>query len=255
MRSDGVQVWTARPDRLDAGACSQFLCVLDHEERDRARRLHCEADRVAFITAHALRRIALGVAMAVDPQELRFSTGAHGQPILLDAPAHAPRFSLSRSRGLVAVALGHGTPVGVDVEAVRDGVDGSLLEPFMALAPGELGDDIDFYSRWTALEAFWKARGLGLSTAHPRIRLQPLADECWEVLFDGGERRGAGTVVMRLPCEATHVLALACDEPVPVRMVELEGLARLAAAHPQEALSSCKDRDCDVAAAPSMFSQ
>jgi len=254
MRSAGVQVWTARPDRLGGGACTEFMAVLDDDERVRAGRLRCEADRQAYVIAHALRRIALGLALAIEPQELRFSAGAHGEPILLGGGPEAPRFSLSRSRGLVAVALGYDTPVGVDVEAVRDGVDASLLEPYMAVQAGEVHDQRSFYQRWTALEAYWKARGLGLSPAHPRIRLSELADDCWEVVLADDERP-AGMVVMGLPCDPTHVLALACDSLAPVRLVELDALARAPAAEPQESLSSCKDRHCEVAGAPSIFGE
>jgi len=250
----GVEVWTARPDRLGCDVCEQLAAVLDDEERGRAGRLRCEEDRRSFVVAHAMRRIALGLALAMDPHDLRFGVGVHGQPMLLDAGDDGPAFSLSRSRGLVAVAIASGSPVGVDVEAVRDGVDGALLQPYMAAGDVPLQGEADFYVHWTALEAYWKARGLGLSSSHPRIRLEPVGDDCWEVQFaDAGE--STGMLVMRLPCEESHVLALACgNEAASVRLVEFDGLARMPVNASEEALSSCKDGHCALAQGHNIFS-
>ncbi len=249
----GVEVWTARPDRLGCDVCAQLATVLDDEERGRAGRLRCEEDRRAFVVAHAMRRIALGLALAMDPHDVRFGVGPHGEPVLQDGPQDAPCFSLSRSRGLVAVAIAHGGAVGIDVEAVRDGVDGALLQPYMAAGDEPLDGDVAFYVQWTALEAYWKARGLGLSASHPRIRLAPVGEDCWEVQFaDDGE--SAGMNVMRLPCEDTHVLALACGNgEASIRLVDLDGLAQAPQPIGEEPLSSCKERHCGVAQAPNIF--
>lgn len=249
-----VEVWTARPGELGCEACDHLMEVLDAQERDRAGRLRLEEDRRGFVVAHAMRRMALGLALAIDPADLRFGTSSHGQPVLLGLQGAVPSFSLSRSRGLVAFALGAGTRVGIDVEAMRDGVDASLLAPYVALtATNPVETDEHFYVQWTALEAYWKARGLGLSTSHPRIRFQRIADDCWEVVF-ADEQRRAGMVVMRLPSGPGHVLALACDEVVKVRLVDLDGLAAAPRAEPQKPLSGCKNSHCVLAAAPNIFS-
>ena len=247
----GVQVWTAHPDRLGGAACAEFMAVLDEGERDRALRLRPDADRHAFIVAHAMRRIALGLALAIDPQDLRFGTGLQGEPVLLGLNRNAPTFSLSRSRGLVAVAISTEGAVGIDVEAVRDGVDEALLSPYVALGRGAIRTETDFYVQWTALEAYWKARGLGLSTSHPRIRLAPLAEDCWEVLLDD-DGSPAGMVAMRLPCSPSHVLTLACESPMNVRLVELDALAQ---APPVLEDPPCSGREghCGVAAASDTF--
>lgn len=246
MLGAGVEVWTARPDRLGCEGCAHLQAVLDDEERDRVARLRCEEDRRSFVVAHAMRRIALGLALSVDPSDLRFSRGPHGQPLLVDAPAHAPQFSLSRSRGLVAVALAAGE-VGIDVEAIRDGVDAALLQPYYSIEPGEVADDESFYVHWTALEAYWKARGLGLSTGHPRLRLDPVADDCWSVLH--APDRAAGLVVMRLPCDPTHVLALACEGVMDVRIIELDALAQAPQQSAMPTPSECTNRLCEIAGA------
>jgi 4'-phosphopantetheinyl transferase len=244
-----LEVWTAQPALLGAQACEQLARLLDAQERVRAARLRFEADRCAFITAHALRRLALAHALAMDPADLRFGTGPHGRPVLLDTDGGLPAFSMTRTRGFVACAVHEGGVVGIDAECLRDGPDSSLLEPFVASEEPVQGL-LDFYRQWTALEAFWKARGLGLSAAHPRIALRPSPDSMG--LFDvvyGDSQREAGMVVMQLPAPDGYVLSLACDEPVSVRMVEFERLAAEPGAQQQPPLSMCKDGHCAQAAA------
>lgn len=254
MQHGGIEVWTARPEGLGEAARAQLAGLLDAQERGRAAQLRFDADRAAFITAHALRRMALGLALAMDPQDLRFGSDAHGRPVLLDLQRELPSFSLTRSRGLVACALSHAGSVGIDVEAVHPGMETSLLEPF--LVPGVLdalaGQEDDFHLQWTGLEAFWKARGLGLSASHPRISLRALdVDGFYEVVY-GDTLRSTGMVVVRLPASPGHVLSLACDTAADVRLVQLDCLAGMPAADPYKGLSKSKNGDCQNAAASSM---
>lgn len=252
MQSMGVEVWTAKPQGLGCSACADLANVLDGDERERADRLRFEPDRRAFVVSHAMRRIALGLALATDPQELRFAQGANGQPVLLDARAGAISFSLSRSRELVCFALCAGGPIGIDVEAVRDGVDASLLAPYMDL--GGLRDPIgleEFYVRWTALEAFWKAQGLGLSRTHPRVSLRETGESCREVRIGAGARP-SGLFAVRLPSPPTHVLSVVSRQVESVRIVELDKLAPPPGGSGNP--TGCRDGHCLMAGVPQIFS-
>ncbi|MBA2964703.1 hypothetical protein HZF09_21410 [Ramlibacter sp. CGMCC 1.13660] len=220
MQCDGVEVWTARPEALGAAACGELEGLLDLEERMRCASLRFPADQRAYVAAHALRRMALGLALGVDAGDLRFGTNRHGCPLLLGHP-DAPAFSLTRSRGLVAFAMNGAGRVGIDVEPIDERSDGALLEPFYVPSP----EVQDFHLQWTALEAYWKARGLGLADDNPRIALRPLDGESLYEVVEGDTRRATGMVVIRLQAPAGHVLSLACEAPATVRMVELDGLA------------------------------
>jgi len=254
MQSGGVEVWTARPQALGKEACESLAGVLGQDERDRAARLRFEADRHAFVVSRAMRRVALGLALGADAQELRFGTGAQGEPTLLDPRAGSLSFSLSRTRDLVAFALCPGGPVGIDVEVVRDGVELELLEPYMDLPdPHEPIGLEDFYVRWTALEAFWKAQGLGLSRTHPRIALRDTGEGRLEVRV-GGAARPSGLFAVRLPAPPTHVLSVACTRVDSVRIVELDRLAPPPAESAGQALTDCKEGHRIVAGAPGIFS-
>lgn len=249
MQQGGIEVWTARPDRVGAAACNALAGLLDDHETERAAVFRFDADRQAFIVAHALRRLALACALGVDPGDLRFTAGLHGRPLLVGADAGTPAFSLTRSRGLVACAVGRLPSLGLDVETVRPGLPPSLLEPFVTPAPGAafLEDEPDLFMQWTALEAFWKARGTGLSAAQPRIGLREMGgDDCYEVV-DGESRLPTGLIVMRLPAPPGHVMALACDQPRPVQLVELDRLAPRPEPRAEDLISMCNERACEEA--------
>jgi 4'-phosphopantetheinyl transferase len=251
MQQGGIEVWTARPDRVGAAACDALARLLDAHERERAAAFRFDADRQAFVIAHAMRRLALACALGVDPSDLCFDTGPQGRPLLVGADAGTPVFSLTRSRGFVACAVGRLPALGIDVETVRPGLPASLLEPFVTPAPGAafLDDQPDLFMQWTALEAFWKARGTGLSSAQPRIGLRGMAgDDCYEVV-DGDTRMPTGMVVMRLPAPPGHVMALACDEVRAVRLVELDRLAPRPDTGADDMVSMCNDRECEEASA------
>ena len=247
MQYGGIEVWTARPDKVGAAACNQLARLLDAQERERADGFRFDADRQAFVLAHALRRLALASMVGADPSELQFGAGAHGQPLLLGVEGQMPAFSLTRSRGLVACAVSPNGPLGIDVETVRPGVAPSLLETFVAPPPLDIFDaGPDVFMQWTALEAFWKARGTGLSTSQPRIGLRDLGgQDCYEIV-DGDSGGSTGMVVMRLPSPGTHVLALACAEVETVQIIDFE---RLAPRPEGDGFPTCNDDAREEAAA------
>lgn len=161
----GAQLWTARVDQVDEAQWIELDSLLDAAERAQALRFRVDADRRAYVLAHALRRAMLSIALEADPQSIEFSSDANGRP-LLNAPSAARPlyFSHSRCRRAVAIAIAP-SPVGVDVEA-NDPVAGDfeLLRPYVA----NVGTH-EFFTWWTTLEAFWKAVGTGLASSNPRI--------------------------------------------------------------------------------------
>ena len=89
---------------------------LNPEEIARADRFRFDADRVAYVGAHALVR---GVLASVGPhpaEEWRFVCDERGRPEIDPALASPLRCNLSHSRGLVAAAVSLRHDVGVDVE-------------------------------------------------------------------------------------------------------------------------------------------
>ncbi|AEG94153.1 phosphopantetheinyl transferases-like protein [Ramlibacter tataouinensis TTB310] len=172
MQAGGASAWL-----LAAGAMpwpqlqSRAWKLLDAAERERAARLRLQADRHAYVMAHALRRLVLGQALQTDPAALVFAQDAHGRPHLAGA-AGAPFFSLSHTREAVAFALAN-QPIGIDIESEKIvNFDFALLKSFVERPPTASGEPPgDFATCWTSMEAFWKAKGTGLVDGQPLLQL------------------------------------------------------------------------------------
>jgi 4'-phosphopantetheinyl transferase len=169
------------------GQWGALAALLDDAERARAARFAFDEDRQSYIAAHALLRLELSRCANRTPQDWRFGATALGKPFLLD-PLRDLRFSISHTRGMVAVAVAQGVEIGVDVESVdRRAESMKLAERFfapdevaqLAAVEGSARRDL-FFAIWTLKEAVVKATGQGLSraldsfsvtTAPPRVTM------------------------------------------------------------------------------------
>lgn len=224
-----VQVWTASPDDFNDAEYGAFSALLDSAERARSHQFRQPVDRRAYVLAHAMRRIALAQALQVAPAALVFFSEANGKPVLTAPRNRDIYFSHSHSRALVACAVTHLGPVGIDVASTQDGeADLSLLTGLVDLPDAqrrqaELGADPaqQFFFYWTALEAFWKAAGFGLSSANPPIRCQKDQRGRFEIFLakTGSGSPMAQVIALKAPtgCSATLVLAY-----ISARTIELD---------------------------------
>ncbi len=149
-----------------------LTALLDDEERARAARFAFDEDRRSYVAAHALLRAELSRRADRPPQHWRFAATKLGKPYLLNPPRDL-RFSLSHTRGMVAVAIAEAVEIGVDVEpSDRRAESMKLAERFFApdevallrALEGEARRET-FFAIWTLKEAVVKATGQGLSRA------------------------------------------------------------------------------------------
>ena len=176
-KNNQVRLWSARPAALCPAQWRGLSDLLDDNERRQAGRFRFAADQRAYVLAHGLRRLALAEWLQVPAASLCFMAAAGGQPHLLGAWRQPVFFSHSHTREAVLVALSADAVVGVDIESTRGpAMDAALLDSFIA-PPEEAGADFYFY--WTALEAYWKAAGTGLSAGQPRLHLARNAAGHW----------------------------------------------------------------------------
>lgn len=194
MQPFEVQIWRATPSQIDPSQWTEWVALLDASEQAQCLRFRFDADRHAYTLAHALRRLALGQTLDCDPCSLLFSHDSRGKPAL-HAPAGAGlSFSHAHTRDEVAFALSSDALIGVDVETIRaDGADLGILNDFL-VAP-TVGRTLSgasaaeqFYFYWTALEAFWKAEGSGLSASNPRIRCEQSEPGWFEISLENATR-------------------------------------------------------------------
>ncbi|WP_315833210.1 4'-phosphopantetheinyl transferase family protein [Bradyrhizobium prioriisuperbiae] len=161
----------------DALPLREAAAPLGSDEFERLLKFVHEEDRRSYAAAHGGARRLLARILQRPPEALRFSTTAHGKPVL-SPPVPALDFSISHARGVVAVAVAQ-HPVGVDVEPLRafDGMDGMsdlVLSPQeqanLRSASAPLRPRL-FLRYWTLKEALLKAAGAGFSIAPNLITL------------------------------------------------------------------------------------
>jgi phosphopantetheinyl transferase len=163
---------------MDASA--PFEVLLDAEDRERAARFRFTEDRNRFVIAHAILRLVAGQATGIKPEALEFAGRPRaGFPPRLTALPDAPLLSLSHSGRYVAIALGRGQPVGIDVEWPRplrdvDALAGAVLTETEARDLAALSPAVKtgvFLRWWTAKEAALKAQGTGFATPPDEVAL------------------------------------------------------------------------------------
>lgn len=176
-----VHIWAASLDRAPA-ELEALRALLSEDELERARRFRFETHAHRFVAGRGILRSLIGAYVQQAPADLRFRYDA-GKPSLATQPPTPLHFNLAHADGLVAYALSHASPIGIDIERVAPLPDATDIAASY-FAPGEISrlasapDTADaFYRCWTRKEAFVKALGEGL--AHPLDR--------FEVTLDAGE--------------------------------------------------------------------
>lgn len=129
--------------------------LLTPEELARAARFHFEHDRIHWTAAHSALRTILAGYLGTPPLDITFNTGPYGKP---DLTTGNLEFNLSHSRAWAMVAICPSTPVGIDLEAIRDNVD--IAKLLARTGETNLPTKIHgLFQRWTEREARTKATG------------------------------------------------------------------------------------------------
>jgi phosphopantetheinyl transferase len=140
--------------------------LLSEDELLRAARFHFEADRVRWVRARASLRMILASYADVPAREVRFATGTHGKPFLVDRSGvrRGVEFSLSHSGKWAMVAVTENVPVGIDIERIRENVDMAAL--LRRLGEKDLPEGrTSLFNAWARREAMTKALGGALMEA------------------------------------------------------------------------------------------
>jgi 4'-phosphopantetheinyl transferase len=153
-----VDVWRIALDQVRVPPPTQG-------ETARAARFRTPELAARYLKAHGALRDILGRYTAMP---LEFALREMGKPYLPLSPEVCFNLSHSHEMALVAVALRG--EVGVDVEKLRPmdryaDIAGRYFPPSEP-APG---DEVEFFKRWTRVEAVLKARGVGLYGAAMEI--------------------------------------------------------------------------------------
>jgi 4'-phosphopantetheinyl transferase len=173
LTADDVHVWHVAPELVsDPGLIRRYGALMSGDERARHARFVFPADQHIYLVARALVRTTLSKYADVEPDAWTFKDGPYGRPEIT-GPSGVPQlhFSLSHTKGLVALAVSSQSEVGIDVEGISERASGldiarhyfasSEADALKALPPERQGRA--FLEYWTLKEAYIKATGLGLS--------------------------------------------------------------------------------------------
>lgn len=168
-RSDGHHVWVLVADSREWSPWhDQSLGMLDEPERERVARMRNKEAKDTLVIAYALHRLFLGRFLGVQPADVPLWRDSLGCPRVGEGLAAA---SLSHAGSLIAMAVGHYRPLGVDIEPASrvkemPGLAENICHPteldaLRKLAKSEQAQAL--LSLWTGKEAILKALGIGFS--------------------------------------------------------------------------------------------
>jgi 4'-phosphopantetheinyl transferase len=231
------RVWWGSPSDATDGLWD----LLSPAERERYDRLRRPADRDRSVVGAATLRLAAGAVLGVPPGEVPIDRSClrcaeqHGKPTL--PPETGLHCSVSHSGERIAVALGSGAALGVDVEALdRAGsleVERLVLtddERVGWLALPEAERRAALYEYWTRKEAVLKATGDGLNVAMTGLRVSAPDEPPAVLAFDERPSLVGGSYLARLSPGAGYVACLAILDPRPREVVEAPAAEVLASA-------------------------
>jgi 4'-phosphopantetheinyl transferase len=134
-------------------------------EAARAARFATEELGRRYLAAHGALRAILG---KFTPARLEFALLEKGKPYLPLSPEVRFNLSHSHERALIAVALD--IDVGVDIERIRPIANyAAVADRFFPPGEEQPSSEVDFFRRWTRVEALLKAHGVGLYGAGAAI--------------------------------------------------------------------------------------
>ena len=206
--SHSVHVWKVP---LSNAASAEDWRTLSEYECRRADRLVCPVQRAQWVQAKAWWRRILGHYLGRPPESIRVSVSAFGAPRVLPFISQ----SLSHTRSAAAIAVTEKSPIGIDIERIRNLPLASLIDAALTEAEARLVEKMPhdeksqrFLRLWTRKEAWVKALGLGLSV--PLKSFTVIGSES----FQGDRMRLSRWTTTELPVGSEYVAALAYRDTI-----------------------------------------
>jgi len=183
LRRGVVHVW--RISLAERAGLPALRPLLSEEERHTADRFTRAELGERYVTGRGWMRRILGAYLGCRAAELRFESGEHGKPRLLDLGAERLEFNLSHSGDTALLAVTRDQQVGIDIESQGRAVE-FLDIAKRSFSPAEYGELLElaqepdllsqgFFACWVRKEAYLKATGYGISRglAHFDVTLKP----------------------------------------------------------------------------------
>ncbi|WP_157462003.1 4'-phosphopantetheinyl transferase family protein [Chitinimonas koreensis] len=190
-----LHLWYGFPAEM-AGTdlASHYAALLSEDERARHGAFLFAEDAQRYLFTRALVRTVLSRYADVAPGDWVFSRNAHGKPAVAgpDRPGCAGlSFNVSHAAGLVVMAVGRDTRIGVDVESLDRPIGAAVVgrvltadeaKALCALPAEQRGRR--FVELWTLKESWLKAIGTGLDVPPRRMEFAFVERALIQAKFD-----------------------------------------------------------------------
>ena len=151
---------------VDEAEYADCYALMSSEKKAHVDAFRFADDRKRSVCAELLARRMLSARCGVDEREIVFAAGSRGKPYAVNVNAE---FSVSHSGDYVLCAVGD-RPTGADIEKMR-AVDDRLVRyvctdaeaQYVCSARSAREKEERFFTVWTAKEAYFKARGTGIT--------------------------------------------------------------------------------------------
>lgn len=139
-----------------------LLPYVSSERQARIKRYaHDHSKKLALYSA-LLTRMVISRFSGITPSRLRFSCTDNQKPVFLNDPSI--HFNFSHTNGAILCALSCESPVGVDIEPLREQHAGVVRKAFHPEERAALEQKVcSFVEIWTRKEAYTKMLGTGIA--------------------------------------------------------------------------------------------
>ena len=166
LSTDRIDVWQIDLTG-DHNSYEKYIQYLSDDENFRLNKFKITAKRYEFSRVRSILRYLLKRYLNADPRSIKFGMSSHGKPFVI---GHDISFNVTHSHGCALIGFTRNTPIGLDVEKLRNKVDCQGLsrryfspnESDELLAIAEEDQQQAFFTCWTRKEAFVKALGRGI---------------------------------------------------------------------------------------------
>lgn len=178
LQGGQVQVWKIH--REDWQGHSQKLNkLLSREEHQRLSRFKIPEKQAEFILSRGILRLILASYLGAEPASVPIRIDPRGKPYLESSEIE---FNLSHSKNILLVGLNLANPLGIDVQEVYKITNlQTILRNHFSIREQEFLTSVpearyleEFFSLWSAKEAYLKALGAGFQEASKDLNILPL---------------------------------------------------------------------------------
>lgn len=179
IKSQEVHLWKTNLQQSSINIKNSFK-ILNQEEKIKAQRFHFEKHQHRFILARSSLKRILSLYLSIPPETIALDYSDYGKPQLVDhLNKKQLQFNLSHSQDLAIYAITPYYLIGVDLEYIRPMPDAETLakrffsdQEFVTINRlPTVKKEQEFFTLWTAKEAYLKAIGKGISGGLEKVEI------------------------------------------------------------------------------------